>query len=337
VTVAVLFLVDFDKPNFPLLRRLDYISLGLLAAFLGSLEYVLEEGPGNDWFQDSTIFAFAIVTVVAGVGFFYRAFTAKEPIVDLRAFADRNFATGSLFSFVIGIGLYGLVLMFPLFLARVRGYDSLQIGETMFVTGGFMMVTAPIAGALGQKLDPRLMMFAGLGLFALSCVELLPITKDWSYTELFVPQAMRGVGMMIAMIPVNILALGTLPPERVKNASGLFNLMRNLGGAVGLAILVTELNNRTDLHFERLRETVTWSRDTVTERLSSMAHGMTASLGSNADTAALRQLAGLVRQQAMTMAFSDIFLIIATVFAGALFLIPLARRPRPAGAAAGAH
>jgi len=337
VTIAVLFLVDFDKPNFPLLRRLDHISLGLLAAFLGSLEYVLEEGPGNDWFQDSTIFAFAIVVVVAGVGFFYRAFTAKEPIVDLRAFADRNFATGALFSFVIGVGLYGLVLLFPLFLARVRGYDSLQIGETMFVTGGFMMVTAPIAGALGQKLDPRLMMFAGLGLFALSCVELLPITKDWSYTELFVPQAMRGVGMMIAMIPVNILALGTLPPERVKNASGLFNLMRNLGGAVGLAILVTELNNRTDLHFERLRETVTWSRDTVTERLANMTHGMTASLGSNADMAALRQLAGLVRQQAMTMAFSDIFLIIATIFAGALFLIPLARRPRPAGAPAGGH
>jgi DHA2 family multidrug resistance protein len=335
VTVAVLVLVDFDKPNFPLLRRLDYIALVLLAAFLGSLEYVLEEGPGNDWFQDSTILLMAVVAVVGGIGFFYRAFTAKEPIVDLRAFADRNFATGSLFSFGIGIGLYGLVFLFPLFLARVRGYDSLQIGETMFVTGAFMMVTAPIAGALGQKLDPRVMMFIGLGLFALSCVELLPITKDWSYSELFVPQAMRGVGMMIAMIPVNILALGTLPPERVKNASGLFNLMRNLGGAVGLAVLVTELNHRTDLHLERLRESVTWNRHTVTEQLSAMAHGMASSLGINADTAALSQIAGLVRQQAMVMAFSDVFLLIAVLFGGLLFLIPLARRPRPAGAAAG--
>src|SRR5262249_41273112 len=147
----------------------------------------------------------------------------------------------------------------------------------------------------------------------LSCIELLPITKDWSYTELFIPQAMRGVGMMIAMIPVSILALGTLPPERVKNASGLFNLMRNLGGAVGLAILVTQLNNRTDLHFERLREAISWNHEAVNERLANMTQGM-ASLGSNAKTAALHHLAGLVRQQAMTMAFSDIFLRTAPAF-----------------------
>jgi DHA2 family multidrug resistance protein len=199
-----------------------------------------------------------------------------------------------------------------------------------------MMVTAPVAGALGQKLDPRVMMFIGLGLVAISCLELTPITKDWSYTELFIPQALRGVGMMVAMIPVSILALGTLPPERVKNASGLFNLMRNLGGAVGLAILVTQLNNRTDLHFEHLREAVTWSRETVTERLTGMAQGMT-SLGSDAKAAALHQLAGLVRQQATVMAFSDVFLMIAVVFFAVLFLIPLARRPRPAGAAAAGH
>jgi DHA2 family multidrug resistance protein len=337
VTVAVLLLVDFDKPNFALLRRLDYVSLVLLAAFLGSLEYVLEEGPNNDWLQDSTIFAFTVVTVVAGVGFFWRALTASEPIVDLRAFANRNFATGSLFSFVIGVGLYGLVLLFPLFLARVRGYDSLQIGETMFVTGAFMMVTAPIAGGLAQKLDPRLMMFFGLGLFALSCIELTPITKDWSYGELFVPQAMRGVGMMAAMIPVSILALGTLPPERIKNASGLFNLMRNLGGAVGLAVLVTLLNNRTDVHFERLRESVTWGRAVVNERLAGIARSLSASLGSVADTAALSKLAGIVRQQAMVMAFSDVFLLVALVFAAAILLVPLARRPRPAGAGGGGH
>ena len=336
VTIAVLVLVDFDKPNFALLRKLDFVSLFLLAAFLGSLEYVLEEGPTNDWFQDSTISGFALVTVVAGIGFFYRAFTTKEPLVDLRAFSDRNFATGSLFAFVIGVGLYGLVLLFPLVLARVRGYDSLQIGETMFVTGAFMMVTAPVAGMLGQKLDPRLMMFVGISLFALSCIELTPITKDWSYAELFVPQALRGVGMMTAMIPVNILALGTLPPDRIKNASGLYNLMRNLGGAVGLALLLTELNNRTDVHYERLRETVTWSRDTVTERLGDMTHSL-ASLGSNASAAAVRQLTSMAEQQAQVMAFADVFLIIAGVFAATLFLIPLARRPRPAGAAAAGH
>jgi DHA2 family multidrug resistance protein len=337
VTAAVLFLVDFDKPNFALLKRLDYVSLVLLAGFLGSLEYVLEEGASNDWFQDTTILALAVVTVVCGVGFFWRTLTVKEPLVEIRAFLDRNFATGSLFSFVLGIGLYGLVYLFPLFLARVRGYDSLQIGDTMFVTGLFMMITAPIAGALAQKLDPRIMMGIGLTLFAVSCIELTPITKDWSYNELFIPQAMRGVALMLSMIPVSILALGTLPPDRIKNASGLFNLTRNLGGAVGLAVITTELNHRFDLHIQRLHEAVTWGRDAAVERLTAMTHALAPSLGSSAETGALANLANLVRREALVMAFSDIFLMIAVIFGVMLLLVPLARRPRPAPAGAGAH
>ena len=337
VTVAVLVLVDFDKPDFALFRRFDWFGLAFMAGFLGSLEYVLEEGAANDWFQDRTILSLAIVTVIAGVGFFWRTLTVKEPLVDIRAFQDRNFATGSLFSFVLGIGLYGLVYLFPLFLARVRGYDSLQIGDTMFVTGLFMMITAPIAGALGQRLDPRIMMGVGLSLFAISCIELTPITKDWSYGELFIPQAMRGVALMLSMIPVSILALGTLPPDRIKNASGLFNLTRNLGGAVGLAVITTELNRRWDLHIGRLHEAITWGRDVATERLTMMTQALQPSLGPSAEPAALANLANQVRREALVMAFSDIFLMVAVVFAAMLLLVPFVRRPRPAPAGAGAH
>ena len=154
---------------------------------------MLEEGSANDWFQDETIATLAVVTIVAGALFFWRVLRAEEPIVDVRAFNNRNFATGALFSFMLGVGLYGLVYLYPVYLARVRGYDSLQIGETMFVTGLFMMMTAPIVGRLGQKMDPRYMMAFGLSLFALSCLELVPITKDWAFNELFIPQAMRGV------------------------------------------------------------------------------------------------------------------------------------------------
>jgi DHA2 family multidrug resistance protein len=329
VTVAVLFLVDFDKPDFGLLRRLDWIGLASLAAFLGSLEYVLEEGAGNDWFQDRTIAIVAVVAVLAGVAFFARALTAEEPIVDIKAFADRNFATGSLFSFALGIGLYGLVFLYPIFLARVRGYDSLQIGNTMFVSGAFMMLTAPIAGTLAQKMDPRWMMAFGLALFAVSCVELVPITKDWAFVELFLPQAVRGVALMTCMLPVSILALGTLPPERIKNASGLFNLMRNLGGAFGLAVITTILNQRTDLHLERLRETVTWSRTAAAEQLANLTAGFRATVGLDAPQAALNALSNIVRQQALVMAFSDVFLLLAGVFFVVLFLVPLARRPQP--------
>ena len=172
---------------------------------------------------------------LSAVVFFARVFTAKQPIVDLRAFADRNFGLGSLFSFVLGIGLYGLTYLYPLYLGQVRGYDALMIGETVFVSGVAMFLTAPIAGRLMSKVDPRLMLIAGFLFFAVGTYWMTYLTKDWDFWELFWPQVFRGVGLMIAMIPINNIALGTLPPERVKNASGLFNLMRNLGGAVGLA------------------------------------------------------------------------------------------------------
>ncbi len=335
VTVGTLLLVDFDKPNLKILRNFDFVGVATLAVFLGSLEYVLEEGPSKDWFDDRRIVLFAVVSVIAGIAFFVRALTAREPIVDLKAYLDRNFATGSLFIFVLGIGLYGLVYLYPVYLARVRGYDALQVGETMFVTGLFMFLTAPISGRIAQKADPRIMIAVGMGLLAISCVELVPITHDWAFAELFLPQAVRGVGLMVAMIPVSMLALGTLPPERLKNASGLFNLMRNFGGAVGLAVINTLLNDRWDLHIQRLHEAVTWSRDAANERLASMTQHLASALGSDAQMAALKSLTSSVRSQALVMAFSDIFLIMAVLFFAIVLFAPLARRPMARAGAAG--
>jgi DHA2 family multidrug resistance protein len=259
-------------------------------------------------------------------------------VVDVRAFNNRNFATGSLFSFMLGVGLYGLVYLYPVYLARVRSYNSLQIGETMFVTGVFMMITAPIAGRMAQKVDPRFMLGFGLSLFAVSCLELVPITKDWAFNELFIPQALRGVALMTSMIPVSMIALGTLPPERIKNASGLFNLTRNLGGAVGLAVITTVLNSRWDLHISRLHESVQWGRDAATERLAQMTQGMAATLGSNAEMAALHTLTLSVKREALVMAFSDVFLVLAVMFGAIVLLVPLARKPGgPSAAGGGGH
>jgi DHA2 family multidrug resistance protein len=207
----------------------------------------------------------------------------------------------------------------------------------MFVTGIFMMITAPIAGTLAQRVDPRWMMGIGLALFAVSCLELVPITKDWAFGELFLPQAVRGVALMTSMLPVSIIALGTLPPSRVQNASGLFNLMRNLGGAFGLAGITTFLNKRDDLHLERLREAVTWSRQTAVEQLSNFTAGFQANPGLDAPSAALKTLSNLVQQQALVMAFSDVFLVLAAVFFAVLVLVPLAKRPERAAAAGGGH
>ncbi len=338
VTAAVLMFVDFDEPDPSLLRRVDWIGLITLAVFLGSLEYVLEEGAGKDWFNDQTIVNFSALTFVSGVAFFWRAFIAEEPIVDIRAFADRNFWTGSLFSFVLGVGLYGMTFLLPIYLAGVRGYDALEIGGTVWVAGAFMMLAAPIVGSLAPKVDPRMLIAIGLALFGLSCFQLVPITKDWAYWELFASQAVRGFGMMFCMVPSSVLSLGTLPHERVKNASGLFNLTRNLGGAFGLAILTTLLNKRMDLHIARLHESVNWARSAATEELTTLTQGFSSVLGADAGHQALMVMQNIVRREAMVMAFADVFLILAALFGAVLLLVPLARKPREdAAAGAGGH
>jgi DHA2 family multidrug resistance protein len=333
VTLAALVLIDFDKPDFKLLDHFDWWGLLSMAGFLGALEYVLEEGPRNDWFEDQTIVTFAIVSGLSAVAFFARVLTARAPIVDLRAFANRNFALGSLFSFVLGIGLYGLTYIYPVYLAQIRGYDALMIGETMFVSGLAMFATAPIAGQLASRLDPRWLLMAGFLLFAAGTWQMTYVTKDWDFWELLWPQIFRGVGLMFAIVPVTNAALGTLPLERVKNASGLFNLMRNLGGAIGLAAINTLINKRMDLHLARLHEAVNWASTAATERLAKMTSRFQ---GSDAQLMALKQMMGLVRQQAAVMSYADVFLILTVLFVALSAVAIVMRRPAaPAGAGAG--
>src|SRR5213080_3447449 len=160
ITVGVLALVDFDSPNFALLEQFDWWGLIFMGGFLGSLEYVLEEGPQSQWLQDTSVAVCAAVCAISAIAFFYRVVTVEEPIVDIRAFADRNFGIGCLISFCIGIGLYGLTYMYPRYLAEVRGYSALMIGETVFVSGITMFLTAPIVGRLMLRVDMRLMIAA---------------------------------------------------------------------------------------------------------------------------------------------------------------------------------
>jgi DHA2 family multidrug resistance protein len=335
VTALTLALVDFDQPELALFKHFDWWGLMSMAAFLGALEYVLEEGPRYDWFDDQTITLLAVVSAVSAVAFFARVLTAQAPIVDLKAYRNRNFALGSLFSFVLGIGLYGLTYLFPVYLEAIRGYNALMVGETMFVSGATMFLCAPIVGRLATKLDPRLLLMSGFVVFAAGSWQMTYVTKDWDFGELLWPQIFRGAGLMMAIVPITNLALGTLEPERLKNASGLFNLARNLGGAVGLAALNTVLNHRIDLHLARLHEAVTWSRQPAQEMLTNLTARFQ-NFGGDAQTMALRQLMRLARQQGTVMAFADVFLMLAVLFVlfGALAL--LMRRPAaPAGAAAG--
>lgn len=334
VATAAWLLIDFDKPEPELARNFDWTGLASMGVFLGAMEYVLEEGNNKGWLQDDKIAIGTVAIVLSGLIFFYRAFTAKHPIVDLKAFTNRNFAFGTAFSFIMGVGLYGLTYLYPVYLSAIRGYDSLMIGETMFVSGLAMFFTAPVAGVMSSKLDPRVMMMIGFGGFGLGTLMMTRMTADWDFWELFVPQILRGCSMMIAMVPINNVALGTLPPERIRNASGLYNLSRNLGGAVGLAIINTLLTRQTRSHFEQLAEHVQWGNPAARDMVNSMTHKFNA-LGLDGGMVAIKQLTGMVKQQAYILSFIDVFLLLTTLFfalvGGSLLIQKPKAPPSPAG------
>jgi len=325
ITVGVLALVDFDEPNLALLDHFDWWGLLTMAGFLGSLEYVLEEGPQYEWLQDTSVATFAAISLVSAIFFFYRVLTAEEPIVDLRTFSNRNFAVGCLISFCVGIGLYGLTYIYPRYLAEVRGYSALMIGETMFVSGITMFLTAPIVGRLMQKFDMRYIIAAGIVIFALGSWQMTFITRDYDFYELLVPQILRGIGLMLAMVPANNIALGMLPPDRVKNASGLFNLTRNLGGALGLAVINQVLNERTDHHISRLHDRVHWGNTTATETLNMLTQKF---LGmGDASLMAMKQLSQIVHRQAVVMGYGDAFFMLTVFYFCLSLTVLLLKKP----------
>jgi DHA2 family multidrug resistance protein len=329
VSIVVPMLVRVDRPNLSLLRRADYPGMVLMALFLGCLEYTLEEGPRWDWFGDDTIRTTAWVSGIAGVAFIWRSLTYDQPVVDLRALKSRNFSLGCFFSFVTGIGVFATIYLTPLFLAHVRGFSALQIGEAIFTTGLFQVCAIPFYSVLARRIDLRWLMMFGLACFAVSMWNFTPITHDWGGRELLLPQAFRGFSQQFAVAPTVSLTLGGIAPERLKLASGLFNLMRNLGGAIGIAVCGTILNDRTNLHFLRLAEHLNGGNAAMLQFLQQGAANQTVMHGGDAAhgyAAALRELASLALREAQTQSFADAFLAIALCFVLATVMVPLMRK-----------
>jgi len=327
VALAVLRLVDIDRPDPGLLRRIDGPGILLVALFLGTLEYILEEGPGEDWLDSATIRTLVPICAAAGIALVWRELTTAHPVVNLRAFRDRNFTLGCLFSFVVGVGLYGSVYVMPLFLATVRGHDALAIGTIMAVTGAFQFLSGPLAGAAERRLDLRLMLAIGLVLFGAGLWLNVGLTHQSDFRELFWPQAVRGIAIMFCFLPMTQIALGRLPREEVGNASGLYNLMRNLGGAIGLAAIDTLLDRRIDLHVDRLHERLDPARLPVAEKLEAFAAYLSTFTADpdRPQRMALALADGLARREALVMAFDDVFFVLSAVFFAALLLLPLVR------------
>ena len=327
VTVLVPRVVNFDRADISLLKKGDYFGILLMSGFLGCLEYVLEEGPRKNWLGDDVILVCTWVCVICGFLFLVHAFTAKEPIVDLRALAVRNFGIGSLLSFITGIGIFCTVFLTPVFLARVRGFDSLQIGVALLSVGVFQLLGLVVYSTLARFVDMRWLLVAGLVMFGVGCYLYVPLTSDWGWQQLLLPQALRGFGQQFAIPPIVTMALGSLPPSRLKSASGLFNLMRNLGGAIGIAVASTMLNDRLNLHYERLDEHVSVGRPVIENLLHQQTAQIAATAGDalNAANAGLGMLNQLLIREALTLTFSDAFYAVALCFVVGLLSVLFSR------------
>jgi len=328
IAAIVAMTLRVDRGDIGLLKDFDLRGLLAMAVFLGSLEYILDEGPKDDWFDETAIVYGTITCAIAGIYFFWRMFTYDKPIVDLKSFADRNFTMGCVFSFTLGIGLYGSVYVMPLMLGRVRGYDSLEIGMVMAVTGISQFLSAPIAGKMTAKYPPRVVLGIGLALFATGLAMHGFNTSEVSFNELILPQVVRGAALMFCMLPVTNLALGTLPPEKIKNASGLYNLMRNLGGAIGMAAINTLLDKRIDYHFSVLSDHINPASAAFRDYLAILTARYSEMGLPDAHAAAMKFIVGIVNREASIISFNDVYLAMAAAFLMAFLLLPFAKPPR---------
>lgn len=341
VTIFIPFLVKIDKPDLSLLKGADYLGIALMALGLGSLQYVLEEGFRWNWFDDATIKSFTYVAAIAGVLFVVRSLTFARPVVDLRALGNRNFLLGCCLSFITGVCIFSTIYLTPLFLGYVRGYSAWQIGVAIASTGAASLVGVPVYIMLARKFDLRWLMMFGMACFGLSMWSFTFLTHDWGATELLAPQILRGFPQVFAVAPAVNLGLGSLPPARLKYASGLFNMMRNLGGAVGIAACGTILNDRTNLHFLRLAEHLNSTNAAMLGMLRRMAVKFAAANGGDVihgQGAAIKKLWSLTYREAQVQTFADAFFVVAVCLAVATLLVPLLRKTAaPAAPSAEAH
>lgn len=327
VTLTTWFFVDMDKPNLSLLKKIDLTGILLIAVSLGCLQYVLEEGVRDGWFDSTNIILFSLVSAGAAIAMFYRELTIENPVINLYAFRNINFAFGCAFSFVIGIGLYVMVYLLPLQLSSVLGLNSYQIGLYVTVAGLFQFLSAPFAGFLAKKIDLRLMLAIGLFIFALSAFANSGQTAESAYWEFFLSQALRGFSLMLCFLPINSIALGTLPVHEIKNASGLYNLMRNLGGAIGLATFNTFWINWSKESYAVLRNNVT----ATNEKALQLYEGLSATLSDvphlpDNNLGALKMIYQMAQREATVISFNNLYRLMGCLFLLMICIIPFLKK-----------
>lgn len=298
---------NFDKGDPSLAKGVDWLGVITLAVSLLSIQYVLEEGASERWFQNGLILWLAVIGVLAGAAFIWRQLTYRQPLLNLTPFRDGNFTLGIIMTFVSGISLFGGTFLLPLFLGQVRHYSAAEVGTTMLVSGLSMFLTGPLAGRLVRQMDPRIPMFLGFGLAAYGIGLAARVTEDWGFWEFAWMQTLRGVGTMIAMIASQTLTVSTIPSHQMKDASALVNLTRNVGGAVGLAAITTILGHQAASHYLDLTSAIGIDSPTASAMMNGFSHMMTSPGVIDPEAAGRKAFANYLHLKALTLAYGDAF------------------------------
>jgi MFS transporter, DHA2 family, multidrug resistance protein len=337
--VGMLWFSLEPKPmNLALLREGDWPGIVTMAIGLGALQTVLEEGNKDDWFGSDFIVRLSIIAAIALTLFFWVELTSKKPLLNLRLLARRNFGFGTLANFLMGTALYGSVFILPQYLARIQGYNSEQIGLVLAWTGLPQLVLIPMVPRLMKRFDARLIITVGFALFAASNFMNITMTTDYGSDQLFWANVVRAIGQALAFAPLSMVATAGIEAENAGSASALFNMMRNLGGAVGIAMLQTFLTKREQYHSNVLTPSVSLFEQATRTRIDQLTqyfinHGIT----ERADAAhrAFVAIGGIVQKQAFILAFSDTFYLMgAALLVGLMAVLFLKKAGQLAAGAA---
>ncbi|WFU42431.1 MDR family MFS transporter [Bradyrhizobium sp. CB82] len=340
VMVGMLWYALEPKPmKLALLRDGDWAGIITMAIGLSALQTVLEEGNKDDWFGSPFIVKLSVIATVALTAFLIIELTVEKPLLNLRLLVRRNFGFGMLANFLLGVALYGSVFILPQYLARIQGYNAEQIGMVLAWTGLPQLVLIPLVPRLMQRFDARIIIGIGFVLFAGSNFMNVYMTSDYAADQLMWPNIVRAIGQALVMAPLSAVATAGIEPENAGSASGLFNMMRNLGGAVGIALLQTVLTKREQYHSNVLTQSVSVFEQATRTRLEQLTqyfvnHGVV----DRADAAhrAYVAIGHVVQKQAFILAFSDTFYLLGAALIVALIASLFLKQPGHVSAG-GAH
>ena len=306
---AVWYAVAPAPLKLELLKEGDWWGIISMAIGLGSLQVVLEEGSRKDWFSSDFIVRLSIIAAIFLSAFFWIELTRKRPFINLRLLTRRNFGLASIVNISLGVGLYGSVYILPLYLGQIQQYNAMQIGEVIMWAGVPQLFIVPMVPKLMQRIDMRLLIGIGVSLFAVSCFMNASMTHETGIDQLRWSQLVRALGQPLIMVPLSTIATAGMEKHEAGSASGLFNMMRNMGGSMGIAALATLVTQREQFHSNRLGESVSLYNPATQERLNQMTQYFV-SRGADLSVAkdqAIKVIDNIVRREAYVMAFNDCF------------------------------